>query len=74
MVMDRSPEAIVGEIRSLLDDDPMWVDFEGRDDQLVGFLLGEGRSRHVPRELLWEYAATRWQELYGPDDEQEMRD
>lgn len=74
MTTDRSSQAIVGEIRGLLDDDPMWVDFEGRDDHLVGFLLGEGRARHVPRELLWEYAATRWQELYGPDDEDTAAD
>ncbi|MDA0366148.1 MAG: hypothetical protein O3B31_15360 [Chloroflexi bacterium] len=70
MTTDRSANAIVGEIRGLLDDDPQWVDFEGRDDQLVGWLLGEGRARHIPRELLWEYAAVRWQELYGPEEDE----
>jgi hypothetical protein len=69
MTTDRTPNQIAGEIRSLLEDEPGWVEFEGRDDQLVGYLLGEGASRHVPRELLWEYTATRWQELYAPEDE-----
>ncbi|MEX2229130.1 MAG: hypothetical protein WEB13_05760 [Dehalococcoidia bacterium] len=74
MTSDRSADTIVGEIRGLLDDDPQWVDFEGRDDHLVGFLLGEGVARHIPRELLWEYAATRWQELYGLQDEDATAD
>jgi len=69
MTGERTPDTIAGEIRGLLDDDPLWVDFEGRDDHLVRYLLAEGASRHVPRELLWEYTAARWQELYTPDDE-----
>ena len=69
MTSERTPNTIAGEIRGLLDDDPFWVDFEGRDDQLVGYLLSEGVSRHVPHELLWEYTAMRWQELYAPDQD-----
>jgi hypothetical protein len=68
MTTERTPTTIAGEIRGLLDDDPVWVDFEDRDDQLVAFLLQEGDERHVPRDLLWEYTATRWQELYTPED------
>ncbi len=69
MTSERTSEVIAGEIRGLLEDEPTWVDFEGRDDQLVGYLLQEGQSRHVPRELLWEYTAARWQELYAPEDD-----
>jgi hypothetical protein len=69
MTTERTPTTIAGEIRSLLDDEAEWIDFEGRDDQLVGFLLQEGRAHHVPRDLLWEYAASRWQELYAPEEE-----
>ncbi|MBM3138835.1 MAG: hypothetical protein FJZ92_01145 [Chloroflexi bacterium] len=42
MARERTPETIIGEIRGLLDDDPMWVDFENRDDELVSYLLREG--------------------------------
>ena len=69
MTMQRSTDHIASEIRGLLDEDPQWVDFEGRDDQLVGYLLRDGMARHIPRDLLWEYTAARWQELYAPEEE-----
>jgi hypothetical protein len=73
MTNERTPTTIAGEIRGLLDDDPTWVDSEGdfadADDQLVGYLLREVAAHHVPRELLWEYTAARWRDLYAPEEE-----
>jgi glycosyltransferase involved in cell wall biosynthesis len=71
MTTERRPETIADEIRGMLDDEPIWVDFEDRDDELIAHLLREGRQRHVPRELLWEYTAARWQELYAAPEEEE---
>ena len=62
----RQAEDVATEIRSLLADEPEWADFGEDTDRLVGLLLDEGRQHHVPHELLWEYAAGRWSELYGP--------
>ena len=56
------------EIRELLNDEPEWADFGEDTDRLVGLLLDEGQQHHVPRELLWEYTAGRWGEIYGPPE------
>jgi hypothetical protein len=66
----REVSEVAGEIRDLLADDPQWADFGEDTDRLVGELLEEERQHHVPRELLWEYTAERWSELYGPEDEE----
>lgn len=66
----RRPEDVGEEIRELLADEPQWADFGEDTDRLVGLLLDEGRRHHVPSELLWEYAAGRWNELYGEADEE----
>lgn len=63
----RRATEIAGEIRQLLEDDPQWAEIEDDPDRLVGLLLEEGRQHHVPRDLLWEYTAGRWSELFGAD-------
>ena len=67
----RRPDEIATDIRRALDDEPMWADFEDDYEALVGFLLKEAQSHGVPRELLWEYGAARWLELYPLDEESE---
>lgn len=67
----REAAEVAGQIRELLADDPEWADFGEDTDRLVGLLLDEGRRHHVPHELLWEYAAGRWAEIYGPPEDAE---
>ena len=62
----REATEVAAEIRELLADDPEWADFGEDTDRLVGLLLEEGREHHIPRDLLWEYTAERWGEIYGP--------
>jgi hypothetical protein len=64
----READELAAEIRELLGDEPEWADFGEDTDRLVGLLLDEERQHHVPRELLWEYTAERWSEIYGPPD------
>lgn len=66
----RRPEDVGEEIRELLADEPEWADFGEDTDRLVGLLLDEGQRHHVPTELLWEYTAGRWGEIYGPPVEE----
>jgi len=58
------------EIRELLTDEPAWAELGEDTDRLVGLLLDEGQQHHVPRELLWEYTAGRWSEIYGPPEDE----
>lgn len=67
----RETAKIASEIREVLEDDPQWAEIEDDPDRLVGLLLEEGRQHHVPRELLWEYTAGRWSELFGPPERSE---
>jgi hypothetical protein len=64
-VARRETLEVAEQIRELLDDEPQWADFGEDTDRLVGLLLSEGVRHHVPAELLWEYAASRWGEIYG---------
>ena len=67
-VARREPIDVAEEIRELLDDEPQWADFGEDTDRLVGVLLDDGVRHHVPAELLWEYTAGRWSEIYGPPE------
>lgn len=69
-VARRETLEVAEQIRELLDDEPQWADFGEDTDRLVGLLLSEGLRHHVPRELLWEYAAGRWGEIYGPPEDE----
>lgn len=69
-VARRETLEVAEQIRELLDDEPQWADFGEDTDRLVGLLLSEGLRHHVPRELLWEYAAGRWAEIYGPAEDE----
>lgn len=65
----RAPREIARLIADGLDEAPEWLDLTNDADAAVAFLLDEGRGHHVPSELLWEYAAARWTELFQPPDE-----
>ena len=70
----RTPHEIAGLIAKGLGEAPEWLDPTNDADAAVAFLLDEGRSHHVPIELLWEYAAARWTELFQPPDERRESD
>jgi hypothetical protein len=71
-VARRETMEVAEQIRELLTDEPEWADFGEDTDRLVAVLLDEGQRHHVPVELLWEYTAGRWGEIYGaPEAEPE---
>jgi hypothetical protein len=70
----RRPSDIAGLIEQELEDAPEWLDLTDDPDAAMAFLLDEGRSHHVPRELLWEYAASRWTELFQAAEERRESD
>lgn len=65
----RKPDELAELIARELSDAPDWLDLSDDPDAAVAYLLEEGRVHHVPRDLLWEYAASRWTELFEPPEE-----
>lgn len=64
----RSPREVAAVIAEELNETAGWLDLTSDPDAAVAFLLNEGRSHRVSNELLWEYAASRWLELFRPPD------